>query len=60
MAGGPKPAGQLDAVALAVVETDGLDPGKTAQGPGQAGGGTLAAGEQHQGGHGVNRAVHAG
>ncbi len=46
---------QLDAVALAVVEADGLHLGVAVQRPGQAGGGVLAAGEQHQGVAGVGQ-----
>ena len=56
---------QLHLMALAVVEADGLDPREALQRPGQAGGGILAAGEQHQGtgmdrgsGHGTMVARH--
>jgi hypothetical protein len=38
-----QPAIELDAVALTVVEADGLDPGVAIKRPGQAGGGILAA-----------------
>ena len=45
---------KFDRMALAVVEADGLDPGKALQRPGQADGGILAAGKQHQGGVGTD------
>ena len=35
-------------VALAIIEADGLDPVEARQRPGQADGGILAAGKQHQ------------
>ena len=41
---------QLDRMALAVVEADGFRPRETCERPGQADGGILAAGEQHEGG----------
>ena len=49
---------KLDGMALAVVETDGLDPGKTRERPGQAYGGILPAGKQDQGGVGAGRHGH--
>ena len=39
---------ELDAVALAVVETDGLDPVETIERPGETGGRILAAGKQYE------------
>ena len=45
---------ELDAMALAVVEADGLDARVARERPGQAGGGILAAGEQHQGAAGID------
>ena len=45
---------ELDAVALAVVEADGLDVRVPRERPREAGGGILAAGKQHQGGAGVD------
>ncbi len=44
-----QPRVQLDAMTLAVVESHGLDMGVAVQGPGQASGGVLAAGEKDQG-----------
>ena len=41
--------GALDGVPLAVVEADGLDVAESVQRPGQADGGILPAGEQHEG-----------
>ena len=41
---------ELDGMALAVVEADGLHAGEARQRPGQADGGILPAGEQHEGG----------
>ena len=49
-----RPHRQLDRVALAVVEADGLDPRKALERPGQADGGILPAGEQHQRGVGAD------
>jgi hypothetical protein len=40
--------GELDAVALAVVEADGFDMGEAVERPGEAGSRILAAGKQHQ------------
>ena len=45
-------AGELDGVALAIGETDRFDALVAMQGPGEAGGGILAAGEQDEGGIG--------
>ena len=45
-----QPLIELDAMALSVVEGDGLDVLEAVERPGEAGGGILAAGEQHQGG----------
>ena len=41
---------ELDGVALAVVEAQRLHAREAAERPGEAGGGILAAGKQHQGG----------
>ena len=46
---------KLHRMALAVVEADGFDASETLQRPGQAYGGILPAGKQHQGGVGANR-----
>ena len=43
---------ELDGVTLAVVEAEHFDARKALQRPGQAGGGILPAGEQHQRGFG--------
>ena len=43
---------ELDAVALAVVEADGLDTGEALERPGEADGGILPAGKQHERGFG--------
>ena len=48
----PVAAGKFDGVALAVAEAEHFDAGKALQRPGQAGGGILPAGKQHQGGFG--------
>src|SRR6185437_7645521 len=53
------PALQFDQMALAVIETKGLDPGKTLQRPCKAGRGILSAGEQHQRGLDLNGRAHA-
>ena len=44
----PVAAGELDGMALAVFETQRLHARKAAERPGEAGGGILAAGKQHQ------------
>ena len=48
----PVAAVEFDGVALAVGEAERFDPRKTLQRPGEAGGGILSAGEQHQCGFG--------
>jgi hypothetical protein len=50
--------GQLHRVPLAVVEAHGLDPPVALQRPGQADGGILSAGEQHEGARGLVHRPH--
>ena len=52
------PALQLDGVALPVIESEHFDALKALQRPGEAGGGILSAGKQHQRGFGLELVAH--
>src|ERR1700686_5001814 len=54
----PVAAIKLDGMALAIAETDHLEMVEALQGPGQAGGGILPAGKQHQRGFGWGLSAH--
>src|SRR5438552_13360362 len=49
---------EFDRVTLAIVEAERFDMRKALQGPGQAGGGILSAGKQHQRGFGLEQVGH--